>query len=294
MIMYVKNTAKTNDAKAWEKLFSLYPGLEQPIRETYNDPSSARRIYMLTPTKTRSEQKPDLTRLAQTLYLIPNLLWIIIEDEVKPTLRVRKILESFNIPCVHLNYPTPSYLKITANQSYWRKPRGMLQKNIGLDWLRNNTQPTEDALVYFADDDNTYHWRIFREIRKVQNVGVWPVGIVGELLYEGPVCTKGKVHSWFCYVFRNRQFPIDMAGFAIHLRLIHSHKDYYFNVSADSIGQQESHILSTMTTIDELECLANDASKIYVWHTRTIPTYLTSEDRLKRARLSYDLLEEVV
>lgn len=53
-----------------------------------------------------------------------------------------------------------------------------------------------------------------------------------------------------------------MAGFAIHLRLIHQHSDYIFNVSATSIGQQESQILDRMITIDQLECLANNASKV--------------------------------
>jgi hypothetical protein len=53
-----------------------------------------------------------------------------------------------------------------------------------------------------------------------------------------------------------------MAGFAIHLRLIHQYSNYVFNVSANSIGQQESQILDAMTTIDQLECLANNASKV--------------------------------
>jgi hypothetical protein len=54
-----------------------------------------------------------------------------------------------------------------------------------------------------------------------------------------------------------------MAGFAIHLRLIHQYSNYIFNVSADSIAQQESQILDTMTTMDQLECLANNASKVF-------------------------------
>ena len=53
-----------------------------------------------------------------------------------------------------------------------------------------------------------------------------------------------------------------MAGFAIHLHLIHQHSNYIFNVSANSIGQQESQILDRMTTTDQLECLANNASKV--------------------------------
>ena len=55
-----------------------------------------------------------------------------------------------------------------------------------------------------------------------------------------------------------------MAGFAIHSRLIHQYSNYTFNVTANSVAQQESHILNTMTTTDQLECLANNASKVMI------------------------------
>ena len=48
----------------------MYPGLTKPISESWNDPLSTRKIYMITPTKTRAEQTADLTRVAQTLYLV--------------------------------------------------------------------------------------------------------------------------------------------------------------------------------------------------------------------------------
>ncbi len=60
------------DIKPWEQLFEIYPGLVEPIRESWNNPLSIRKIYMVTPTKTRAEQTADLTRLAQTLYLVKN------------------------------------------------------------------------------------------------------------------------------------------------------------------------------------------------------------------------------
>ncbi|UJR30188.1 hypothetical protein I4U23_017727 [Adineta vaga] len=293
--MNVKNTDIKQDLKKpWEHFIEQYPGLVEPIRESWNDPSSfIRKIYMITPTKTRAEQTADLTRLAQTLYLIPNLFWIIVEDESKPTLRLHRLLQSFRLRFIHLNIATPDYFKPTQNQSTWRRPRGVVQKNIGLEWLRSNTNMKEDALVYFADDDNTYHWKLFQEIRKVQSVGVWPVGLVGELLYERPVCLNGKVHSWFHYLYSKRKFPTDMAGFAIHLRLIHQYSTYVFNVSATSIAEQESQILDTMTTMDQLECLANNASKIYVWHTKTQPMLLTSIAKLQRAGKIYDIINEL-
>ncbi|CAF1110816.1 unnamed protein product [Adineta ricciae] len=295
MILYIKNIDTRQDCnKPWEHLLEQYPALVEPIRESWNDPSSfVRKIYMITPTKTRAEQTPDLTRLAQTLYLIPNLFWIVVEDEPQVTLRLRRLLRSFHLPFIHLNIATPDYLKPTQNQSTWRRPRGVFQKNIGLQWLRTNTNKDEDALVYFADDDNTYHWKLFQEIRKVQSVGVWPVGLVGELLYERPICLNGRVHSWFHYMYRKRKFPTDMAGFAIHLRLIHHYSTYVFNVSATSIAEQESQILNTMTTIDQLECLANNATKIYVWHTKTQSMFLTSIERLRNAGMKYDLVNQL-
>ncbi len=60
------------DIKPWEQLLEIYPGLVEPIRESWNNPLSIRKIYMVTPTKTRAEQTADLTRLAQTLYLVKN------------------------------------------------------------------------------------------------------------------------------------------------------------------------------------------------------------------------------
>ena len=71
----VKTTEIKSEIKPWEQLSEMYPGLVEPIRESWHDPLSIRKIYMVTPSKTRAEQLADLTRLAQTLYLVktPNL-----------------------------------------------------------------------------------------------------------------------------------------------------------------------------------------------------------------------------
>ncbi len=66
----VRSTDIKQDIKPWEQLLKMYPGLVEPIQESWNDPLSIRKIYMVTPTKTRAEQIADLTRLAQTLYLV--------------------------------------------------------------------------------------------------------------------------------------------------------------------------------------------------------------------------------
>ncbi len=69
-VFLVKSIDIKQDVKPWEQLVNIYPGLVEPIRESWNDPLSIRKIYMITPTKTRAEQIADLTRLAQTLYLV--------------------------------------------------------------------------------------------------------------------------------------------------------------------------------------------------------------------------------
>lgn len=47
----------------------------------------------------------------------------------------------------------------------WVKPRGVLQRNKALEWLRSNLNPdTDKGVVYFADDDNSYSLEIFNQV----------------------------------------------------------------------------------------------------------------------------------
>lgn len=41
------------------------------------------------------------------------------------------------------------------------KPRGVSNRNRGLDWVRANAS---DGVLYFADDDNTYDLDIFEQV----------------------------------------------------------------------------------------------------------------------------------
>lgn len=44
------------------------------------------------------------------------------------------------------------------------KPRGVSNRNKGLEWLRANAKA---GVFYFADDDNTYDLDIFNEVYKI-------------------------------------------------------------------------------------------------------------------------------
>ncbi|XP_049825320.1 galactosylgalactosylxylosylprotein 3-beta-glucuronosyltransferase 2 isoform X2 [Aethina tumida] len=197
-------------------------------------------IYAITPTYWRHVQKAELTRLSQTLRLVPNLHWIVIEDsETKTDLEKR-----------------------------WKKHRGIEQRNAGLEWLRNTLTTNDKGIVYFMDDDNTYNVKVFEEMSKINKVGVWPVGLVGGLNAEAPVVENGKVVAYKSGWKVDRPFAIDMAGFAINLNLILTKTEAKFRYDVEK-GLQESVFLSYFTTKDELEPLADNCTKVYVWHTRT-------------------------
>jgi len=49
------------------------------------------------------------------------------------------------------------------------KPRGVSNRNRGLEWLRENAR-LGDGVLYFADDDNTYDIALFDEIRSTEKV----------------------------------------------------------------------------------------------------------------------------
>ncbi|KAJ8308210.1 hypothetical protein KUTeg_013084, partial [Tegillarca granosa] len=222
-------------------------------------------IYLITPTHTRLEQKAELTRLSHTLRHVKNLHWIVIEDCDKKTNLVTNFLANCGVTYTHLYAETPAQVKLKSNDPNWLKPRGVLQRNAGLTWLRKNLNPESDkGVVYFADDDNTYDLDLFEEMRYTKKVSVWPVGLVGALRYE------------------KRPFAMDMAGFAVNLKLIHDHPEALFSNTVPR-GYQESTILKKMSlTLEDLEPKANNCKKILVWHTRTEKTKTKNEDKMKK------------
>ena len=123
-------------------------------------------IYIITPTDNkRITQLADLTRLRNTLWLVPKIVWILIEDSDSKTKKVENFLKYSKISFVHLNEQTPSDMLIKASEKTWSKPRGVAQRNKGIAWLRDNPDKLHHAgVVYFADDDNTYDIRLFEEV----------------------------------------------------------------------------------------------------------------------------------
>jgi galactosylgalactosylxylosylprotein 3-beta-glucuronosyltransferase 3 len=162
-------------------------------------------IYVITPTNSRADtQLADLTRLRNTLWLVPKLFWIVVEDARVKTKKVEQFMASTAMPSVHLNEETTEDLVVKSSENSWAKPRGVLQRNKGLEWLRANAGQLDlNGVVYFADDDNSYDIRLFEEMRYTKKVSVWPVAFVGELLYERPICADDKVFFFINLLYIN-------------------------------------------------------------------------------------------
>uniref|UniRef100_T1J0L0 Galactosylgalactosylxylosylprotein 3-beta-glucuronosyltransferase n=1 Tax=Strigamia maritima TaxID=126957 RepID=T1J0L0_STRMM len=234
-------------------------------------------IYAITPTYLRPTQKAELTRLSQSFLLIPNFHWIVVEDSREKTDKVSKLLRRSSLSYTHLNIATPAKYKLSDVDPSWLKPRGVIQRNLGITWLREHFTPkTANGVVYFADDDNTYDIRLFEEMRYTKRVSVWPVGLVGGLLLEGPVVQNNTVTGWITAWKTNRPFAIDMAGFAVNLSFLLEHPKASYNLTVPR-GYQESYFLQKLVSLDQLEPKASKCTMVLVWHTRTEKAKLNNE-----------------
>lgn len=205
--------------------------------------------------------------------LIPNLHWIIVEDANQTSELVRDLLVQAGLQerSTLLYNRTPDSYKLKSKDPNWTKPRGVQQRNTALAWIRHNLDESNHSIVYFMDDDNTYSIALFAEMERIQpgRVGVWPVGLVGGLLAEKPILdANGKVNSFNAVWRPERPFPIDMAGFAISIDLLFKYPQAVFSYEVKR-GYQETELLRHLTTVSELQPLANNCREILVWHTRT-------------------------
>lgn len=127
--------------------------------DTTNNINELPVIYFVTPTYSRREQMAELTRLGQTLLNVPNLHWILADDNDACNPYLDRLLDRFGIPYTHLASPMPKSYKNTKKSI----PRGVANRRAALLWIKNNN--IKSGVLYFGDDDNTFDLRLFSEIR---------------------------------------------------------------------------------------------------------------------------------
>nr|CAD7573466.1 unnamed protein product [Timema californicum] len=218
-------------------------------------------LYIITPTYRRPEQIPELTRMAQTLMHVKNVHWLVIEDAKNQTRMVTELLERTGITFDHLIAPMPDIYKTRKGP----KPRGVSNRNRGLQWLRANATK---GVFYFADDDNTYDIRLFEEIRTTKRVAMWPVGLCTKTGLSSPVVIDGKFSGFYDGWVAGRKFPVDMAGFAVSVNFFLQRPNAQMPYRP---GFEEDGFLKSLApfTPSEIELKADNCTKILVWHTQT-------------------------
>ncbi|VDO13644.1 unnamed protein product [Rodentolepis nana] len=212
-------------------------------------------------------QFAELTRLCHTFLHVKNLHWIVVDDVDFQSADLEVFLRKCGVPFTLLSERTPPDQVLPPGQPRWRYPRGVVQRNRGLQWLRDNLRlGVNKGVVYIADDDNTYSLRLFDEIRTTKRVSTWPVALVGRLQWEGCVTKSDNpnVVDKMQAIFKPwREFPIDMAGFAVNLDLILSHPDANFYANPEFFGTLETNFLKDLglKNFTELEPKADGCKK---------------------------------
>ncbi|XP_063420156.1 galactosylgalactosylxylosylprotein 3-beta-glucuronosyltransferase 2-like [Mytilus trossulus] len=218
-------------------------------------------IFIITPTYYRLVQKAELTRMANTLRLVKQLHWIIVEDFEVINLKTQEFFQSTGVSFTY-------FAQSKRNETNNHQSKGTDQRNAALDWIMVNHNPSMPAVIYFADDDNAYSLEIFEQMRYTKKLSMWPVGLSGGRTYETPILKDGKVIKFLAWKAEKRKFPIDMAGFALNANVLWTYKPMRFSTDADP-GMLETKLLERCCTWEEIEPLAENCTKIMVWHTRT-------------------------
>uniref|UniRef100_A0A914ZM47 Galactosylgalactosylxylosylprotein 3-beta-glucuronosyltransferase n=1 Tax=Parascaris univalens TaxID=6257 RepID=A0A914ZM47_PARUN len=178
-------------------------------------------ILIITPTRKTLTRLPDMTRLAQTLTLTHHIAWVVIEYGGSRGDPIERLLKRSSIPFCYLVSPTDNH----QFQESWR----WVAREFGMKFvIRQFAHFSNHAVIYFADDDGAYDFRIFDSyIRNVQTIGVWAIGLAGNETVVAPaVDTSGAVSGWLTKEHQDSQWPLDAPGFAINLSVLLNHSNF--------------------------------------------------------------------
>ena len=110
-------------------------------------------VYFITPTYQRPTQLVDLVTVSQSIQHDKATYWIVVEDASQGSMRVRDLLERSGMLFAHLAILSPASNLSKQRQKKLNKPRGVLQRNLGIDTAESLGIP---GVIYFGDDDNKY------------------------------------------------------------------------------------------------------------------------------------------
>ena len=206
-----------------------------------------RPILVVTPTYDRPGRMAFLERCLATFRRVPGLQWIVVEDGAAHAPQVAELLTESGVNHAYLAHgPTRAW--------------GNAQRDFALRHIRDSGM---QGIVYLADDDNYYQEPLFAELRKLQRVGVVPVGLLGPFGIERPVLRAGRIVGWSAH-WKSRRFPLDMAAFAFDAELMKAISGPIWTYSAR--GGETEFLERLIGSPDQLEILCDGCRRCYVWH----------------------------
>ena len=204
-------------------------------------------LLLVTSTYPRPLRLSLLRRCAEDFRAVPNLFWLVVEDDAQPAPEVERLLAESGIAHLYAAHgPTRRW--------------GNAQRNWALEYIRDRRLK---GVVYVADDDNKYEPPLFDELRKVQRIGILPVGRLGRWGIERPIVRDGRIVRWSAD-WKRRKYPVDMAGFAFNAELLSNIAGELWTYP--SRGGESEFIETLIHSPDELEFLCNDCRACFVWH----------------------------
>ena len=207
------------------------------------------------------------------------VVWIVAEDEVDIDPQIVKTLRRSGIPYVYFAYG------LTRS---W----GNAQKNAVMQMVYALSRPKGGVFghgpVYGLDDDNKILPGLLDMLVKVQRVGVFPIGNLGELGFEDPlVDAHGEVvGSGSLWQPQERRFPFDFGAFAYNSSMLGTQiSGPTFWKHIDFAGESE-FIGQLVNKFGDLEPLCGrqmEQSCHYVWHNEKLVDVekLTDEEETK-------------
>lgn len=204
-------------------------------------------LIFVTPTYPRRSRLGFLERCARDFSAVRDLFWLVVEDDAATAPDVERLLAQSGVRHLYLAHgPTRKW--------------GNAQRDHGLRHIRDQCWR---GVVYLADDDNKYAPPLFDELRKVERLGVLPVGRRGPWGIERPIVRDGRLIRWNAD-WKRRKYPVDMAGFAFRAELLPDISGEIFRYRG---GGGESELIDLLIKSPvELEFLCNDCRDCHVWH----------------------------
>lgn len=236
-----------------------------------SDTSPKRLLIIVTPTSAKDQLRELLlSKLANTLKLVPPpLLWIVVEQQSESS-QVSEILRKTGVMYRHLVF-TESFNNLEAEMDY--------QKNIALNHMEHHKL---SGIVHFAGLSNVYDLSFFSEIRTIEVFGTWPMALVSanrkRVTIEGPVCNSAEVIGWHLRRMNNNnnnateedaKSPLHISSFAFNSSILWDPERWgrvssVQDTSQNSIKFVEKEVLEGETDLKGIP--SGGCSKIMLWN----------------------------